>query len=145
MSTPLVIVRGAGSALVLTQDEGGALPHVVHWGTDLPDAVLGDLTHLTGAPVPHNQPDAAWQVSVLPTSGQGWLGTPALEVHRAGGRTAPRWVATLEGGDHDATVRATASDIGLDVVVRYRLDEHGVLTVETELTNTAAEIGRAHV
>ena len=51
MSTPLVIVRGAGSALVLTQDEGGALPHVVHWGTDLPDAVLGDLAHLTGAPV----------------------------------------------------------------------------------------------
>jgi alpha-galactosidase len=139
MSTPLVIVRGAGSALVLTQDEGGALPHVVHWGTDLPDAVLGDLAHLTGAPVPHNQPDAPWHVSVLPTSGQGWLGTPALEVHRAGGRTAPRWVATLEGGDHDATVRATASDIGLDVVVRYRLDEHGVLTVETELTNTAAE------
>jgi alpha-galactosidase len=139
MSTPLVIVRGAGSALVLTQDEGGALPHVVHWGTDLPDAVLGDLAHLTGAPVPHNQPDAPWHVSVLPTSGQGWLGTPALEVHRAGGRTAPRWVATLEGGDHDATVRATASDIGLDVVVRYRLDEHGVLTVETELTNTAAD------
>ena len=139
MSTPLVIVRGAGSALVLTQGEGGALPHVVHWGTDLPDAVLGDLAHLTGAPVPHNQPDAPWHVSVLPTSGQGWLGTPALEVHRAGGRTAPRWVATLEGGDHDATVRATASDIGLDVVVRYRLDEHGVLSVETELTNTAAE------
>lgn len=139
MSTPLVIIRGAGSALVLTQDEGGALPHVVHWGTDLPDAVLGDLAQLTGAPVPHNQPDAPWQVSVLPTSGRGWLGTPALEVHRAGGRTAPRWVATLEGGDHDATVRATASDIGLEVVVRYRLDEHGVLTVDTELTNTAAD------
>jgi alpha-galactosidase len=139
MSTPLVVIRGAGSALVLAQDEGGALPHVLHWGTDLPDAVLGDLTHLTGAPVPHNQPDAAWQVSVLPSSGQGWLGTPGLEAHRAGGRTAPRWVATLEGGDHDATVRATASDVGLEVVVRYRLGEHGVLTVETELTNTAAD------
>ena len=88
-------------------------------------------------PVPHNALDEPWLLTVLPTSGEGWLGTPGYAAHRAGGRTAPRWVATLAGGDGSAQVRATASDVGVEVVLRYRLDEHGVLVVESSLTNTS--------
>ena len=46
-------------------------------------------------------------------------------------------MATLEGGDGSAEVRATASDVGVEVVLRYRLDDHGVLVVESSLTNTS--------
>jgi alpha-galactosidase len=139
MSTTLLTLRGGGCALVLATDGGGGLPHVLHWGADIPDAAAADLAHLTGAPVAHNQLDAPWHLSVLPTSGEGWLGTPAYAAHRAGGSTAPRWAATLEGGGDSATVRATASEVGVEVVLRYRLDEHGVLVVDTELTNRAAD------
>ena len=119
-----------GPRLVLAEG-GGGLPQVLHWGADLPDAAAADLVLLTGRPVAHNQLDVPWALSVLPTSGEGWLGTPAYAAHRAGSRTAPRWVATLRDGDGEAEVRATASDVGVEVVVRYRLDEHGVLVVET--------------
>ncbi len=112
---------------------------MLHWGPDLPDAAVSDLALLTGRPVPHNQLDVPWPLTVLPASGEGWLGTPAYAAHRAGGRTAPRWVATLHGGEGSAEVRATASDIGVELVLRYRMDEHGVLSVDTTLTNTSVD------
>src|SRR4029077_11400890 len=89
-------------------------------------------------PVPHNALDEPWPLTVLPTSGEGWLGTPGYAAHRAGERTAPRWVATLESGDGSAEVRATASDVGVEVVLRYRLDDHDVLVVESPLTTISA-------
>ena len=136
MSDTLHVVRGGGTALVLAPVDDG-LPSVLHWGPDLPDAAAADLRLTTGTPVPHNALDAPWPLTVLPTSGTGWLGTPAYEAHRAGSRTAPRWVATTRSGDGSLEVRATASDVGVQLVLRYRLDEHGVLVVESSLTNTS--------
>ncbi len=137
MNPATTVLRGAGTALVLAQ-VGDRLPSVLHWGPDLPDAAVADLALVTTRAVPHNALDAPWPLTVLPTSGEGWLGTPGYAAHRAGGRTAPRWAATVHDGDGVAEVRATASDVGVEVVVRYRLDEHGVLVVETELTNTTS-------
>ncbi|MEO7268638.1 MAG: alpha-galactosidase [Knoellia sp.] len=140
MTSTLTVLRGGGAALALAQI-GDELPHVVHWGSDLPDAALTDLELLTGPPVGNNQLDTVWQLSVLPTSGQGWLGTPAYAAHRAGGSSAPRWVATLaathDAGAMTAEVRATADNIGVEAVIRFRLDEHGVLAVGSEVTNTS--------
>jgi alpha-galactosidase len=145
MTADTVILRGAGSALVLTQPDSG-LPTVVHWGPDLPDAAVPDLPLLTGRPVAQNQLDVPWALTVLPTSGEGWLGTPGYAAHRAGGHAAPRWRATLRGGElgeggegGGAEVRATASDVGVEVVLRYRMDAHGVLTVDATLTNSSAD------
>ncbi len=138
MSRALHVVRGGGTALVLAESDD-ALPSVLHWGPDLPDAAAADLALVTAAPVPHNALDAPWPLTVLPTSGNGWLGTPGFEAHRAGSRTAPRWRAATRDGDGSLEVRATASDVGVEVVVRYRLDEHGVLVVEPSLTNTSTD------
>ncbi|HET9020599.1 MAG TPA: alpha-galactosidase [Ornithinibacter sp.] len=138
MTDDTVTLRGGGSALVLAHADGG-LPSVLHWGPDLPDGAVSDLALLTGRPVPHNQLDVAWPLTVLPTSGEGWLGTPAYAAHRAGGRSAPRWVATLHGGGGSAEVRATASDVGVDLLLRYRMDQQGVLTVDTTVTNTSVD------
>jgi alpha-galactosidase len=138
MTPVTATLRGGGSALVLVQD-GGGLPWVAHWGSDLPDAAAADLAHVTSPPVPHNALDAPWRLSVLPTSGEGWLGTPGYAGHRAGGRSVPRWVATLEGdGSTAAVVRASASDVAVDLEIRYHLDEHGVLRVDSSVTSTAS-------
>ncbi|MEO6790396.1 MAG: glycoside hydrolase family 36 N-terminal domain-containing protein, partial [Ornithinibacter sp.] len=138
MTLTTTSLRGSGSALVLAQD-GGGLPWVAHWGADLPDAALADLPGVMGAPVPHNALDAPWQLSVLPTSGEGWLGTPGYAGHRAGAAAAPRWVATVEVEGSSAVVRATASAVSIDVELRYTLDEHGVLVVQSALTSTASD------
>ncbi|KRE43845.1 alpha-galactosidase [Knoellia sp. Soil729] len=142
MTSSVTVLRGGRVALVLAQS-GDALPHVLHWGADLPDAAVGDLAVVTGRPVAHNQLDVAWQLSVLPTSGQGWLGTPAYAAHRTGDRSAPRWVASVESaeaaGVSTAVVRASADNAGVEVVLRFVLDEHGVLTVGAELTNTLTD------
>ncbi len=133
-----VTLRGGGSALGLVQDAGG-LPWVAHWGADLPDAALADLPVVTAAPVPHNALDAPWRLSVLPTSGEGWLGTPGYAGHRAGGHAAPRWAATIEGDGPSAVVRATASDVQVEAEIRFTMDEHGVLVVQNTLTSIASE------
>ena len=139
MSPTHVVLRGGGTALVLSEHEGGP-PSVLHWGADLPDAATDDLPAVLTGPVPHNAPDVPWRLTVLPTSGEGWLGTPGYAGHRAGAQTAPRWASGLDvdAEGRTATVRAVA-DIGLEVVMRYRLDEHGVLVVRTELTNTSGQ------
>ncbi|MGB7817247.1 MAG: alpha-galactosidase [Ornithinibacter sp.] len=134
----LTVLHGGGSALALVQD-GTALPWVAHWGADLPDCDLAELAAVTSTPVAHNALDTPWRLSVLPTSGEGWLGTPGYAGHRAGGRAAPRWVAAVDSDGSRAVVRATASDVQLDLEVSYRLDQHGVLVVETSVTSTASD------
>ena len=89
MTPAVTVVRGAGSALVLA-DDGAGLPSVLHWGPDLPDAAAADLAIVTSGPVPNNALDEPWPLTVLPTSGEGWLGTPGYAAHRAGSHTAPR-------------------------------------------------------
>ncbi|HSO64870.1 MAG TPA: alpha-galactosidase [Ornithinibacter sp.] len=134
MTPTTIVLRGGGTALVLAQD-GRGLPFVLHWGADLPDGAVADLSLVTGPPVAQNQLDEPWDLTVLPTSGDGWLGTPAYAAHREGGHAAPRWAATLEERAGGAVVTGTASDVGVRVEIRYRLDEHGVLVVEQALTN----------
>lgn len=143
MTAP-VALRGGGALLVLAPDEEGAgLPAVLHWGADLPDDALAELALVARGPVPHNALDEPWPLTVLPTPGEGWLGTPGLEVHRAGGASAPRWRATVgtSGGGSRAQVRATALSTEVELLVDYHLDEHGVLTVSTAVTSTASAGG----
>ena len=93
MTSQTAVLRSAGTCLVYEiPDEG--LPRVLHWGADLPDGVAAELAGIVGGPVPHNALDQPWPLTVLPTSGDGWLGTPGYAAHRAGGAAAPRWAVT---------------------------------------------------
>ncbi|GIL35205.1 alpha-galactosidase [Phycicoccus sp. DTK01] len=136
MSADHTVLRGGGVALVLAHRDHG-LPAVLHWGADLPDAAAADLALLRDTPVANNALDEPWDLTVLPTSGDGWLGTPGIALHRAGGAAAPRWVATVTGGGGRATVRAEAVDSEAVVELVLALDEHGVLTTSTSVTSTA--------
>lgn len=129
-------LRGGGALLVLHED-GGGLPSVLHWGADLPDDAVADLLLLREGPVPHNALDDPWDLTVLPTSGEGWLGTPGIALHRAGGGTAPRWRASVSTEGSRIEVRAVAEACAAEVVLGYDLDEHGVLRVSSSVTSTA--------
>ncbi len=138
MSDTTTVLRGGGAALVLGP-AGHGLPAVLHWGADLTDADVADLPLLRDRPVPHNALDSPWDLTVLPTPGDGWLGTPGFAAHRAGGRAAPRWESTVEAGGDRCVVRAVSHAAGVEVRLGYVLDEHGVLTVSTSVTSTAED------
>ena len=138
MSETTTVLRGGGACLVMVQD-GDALPAVLHWGADLDDADVADLAALRDRPVANNALDAPWDLTVLPTSGEGWLGTPGFAAHRAGGSSAPRWTATLEGDGSRAVVLAESSAVQATIELVYALDPHGVLTVSSSVTSTAGE------
>ena len=89
----LVVLRSAGTALVV-DTSGPDLPRVLHWGADLPDAAVAALPLLAQGPVPHSALDRPWPLTVLPTSADGWLGTPGYAAHRGGSGAAPRIVVT---------------------------------------------------
>ena len=131
-------LRGGGALLVLGQ-EGDRLPTVLHWGADLPDAAVADLGLVREGPGPHNALDEWWDLTVLPTPADGWLGTPGIEVHRAGGSAAPRWVATVDADGERVVISATSAAVGARIDLVYALDEHGVLTVSSSITSTASE------
>jgi alpha-galactosidase len=135
MTSQTATLRSAGSCLVLDLS-GDRLPSVLHWGADLPEAVVAELPGLVVGPVPNNALDEPWRLTVLPTSGDGWLGTPGYAAHRAGGAAAPRWAVTSEPDGERALV-TTARDGATEVVLRHALDEHGVLRVSASVTNLA--------
>lgn len=137
MTLPTATLRSAGTCLVL-DTSGVGLPRVVHWGADLTDAVVAELPGLVVGPVANNALDEPWPLTVLPTSGDGWLGTPGYAAHRAGGAAAPRWVVTSELVGERALV-TTANDGASEVVLRHSLDEHGVLRVSSSVTNTGSD------
>lgn len=115
---------------------------MLHWGADLPDAVVAELASIVVGPVPQNGLDEPWPLTVLPTTGDGWLGTPGYAAHRAGGAAAPRWDVSAELDGERALV-TTASDGAVQVVLRHSLDEHGVLRVSSSVTNTGGDAERA--
>jgi alpha-galactosidase len=138
VSATTTVLRGGGTALVLAH-EGRGLPAVLHWGADLRDDDVADLSLLGDRPVAHNALDEPWDLTVLPGPGDGWLGTPAFEAQRGGGAAAPRWEATVEGGGDRAVVRAESVSLAATVELVYALDAHGVLTVSSSVTSHAPE------
>ncbi len=135
MTLQTATLRSAGTCLVF-DTSGEGLPRVLHWGAELPAAAVAELPVIVRGPVPPNALDEPWPLTVLPTSGDGWLGTPGYAAHRAGGATAPRWVVgtELEG---ERSLVTTARDGLTEVGLRHTLDEHGVLRVTLSVTNRA--------
>ncbi len=140
MTSATTVLRGGGVAVVLHHD-GSGLPGVLHWGADLGDDEAADLVALGPGPVPHNALDDPWDLTVLPTSGDGWLGTPGFAAHRAGQHAAPQWTATLQHDGSRARVRAVAEALDAVVELGYAVDVHGVLTVSSSVISTAPEGG----
>jgi alpha-galactosidase len=135
MTLQTATLRSAGTCLVF-DTSGEGLPRVLHWGAELPAAAVAELPVIVRGPVPPNALDEPWPLTVLPTSGDGWLGTPGYVAHRAGGATAPRWVVGTEQ-EGERSLVTTARDGLTEVGLRHTLDEHGVLRVALSVTNLA--------
>ncbi len=135
-SARYAVLRSGSTTLVVTTDDD--LPRIVHWGARLPDDVdLAGFAGLDDPAVPQGGLDLVPALSVLPDRSRGWSAYGGLDAHRGDGRDwAPRFVCT----SLDVTPTSlhwTGSDetAGVTIGVRLTLDEHGVLTVGTDVTN----------
>lgn len=142
----VVALRAAGAAFVL--DIVAPIPRVLHWGADLGevDPQTAAALALTAGPAQlNNSPDVPRAFSVLPTEYEGWSGTPAIAGNAQGRATTPR--PTLAGSRSDIPADGIGGSIALEfedavtgirTSLRYRLDEHGVLSIDTALVRDSS-------
>ncbi|WP_061963239.1 alpha-galactosidase [Demequina aurantiaca] len=136
-------LTGGEVSIVVALDDRG--PRVLHWGKRLAAAEVDWLAATSDPAVTFSSFDAPRHFGLLPVTGDGWSGTPALEWHRAGTAADPALVlneATAHGHHEDGT--ATGLTLTLDdersdvrVGLTLTLDSHGVLSIQTEVTSTA--------
>ncbi|MFC9087773.1 alpha-galactosidase [Nocardiopsis dassonvillei] len=143
MTHRTISLRAAGTALVLAAPEAG-LPHVLHWGADLPDGEgLADAAAPSAA---HNDVDTPQRLSLVPVQGEGWRGHPGISGHHEGRVTFPEWtvretsVEPLEdaapGVGGALTVLAEAAGIALRC--ELRMEASGLVRARNTVTNTDA-------
>ena len=139
-----VHLRGGGVSVLLAPSPVG-VPALLHWGPDLGDVTPDELaahSSLLLAGVPHSALDRPRTLSVVPDGTSGFTGTPAVEGHRTGPRTAtwaPRfseWEWKFES--RRATLRSEDDEAGLAVTWHVEVTDEGLVRLRTELTNTAA-------
>ncbi|MDP3890509.1 MAG: alpha-galactosidase [Nocardioides sp.] len=136
-------------SLVLAPAPSGA-PVLVHWGGGLGELGEGDLAGLLEVRrpgVPHSALDQPRFLPVVPETGSGFTGTPALEGYRPGDRTRPgspslrdwTWQVSDEGPEDDAVVTLEGRDdeAGWQVALELRLTVEGLVRMCTTVTNTA--------
>lgn len=141
----VVALRASGVALILEIVE--PVPRVLHWGADLGEltpAAASALALTAGPAQLNNSPDIPRAFSVLPTEYEGWSGTAAVSGNARGRATTPR--PRLVGHQVDIPRPACGGTVilefedavsGIRTELRYRLDEHGVLAVDSSLTRDA--------
>lgn len=145
MRVPPVVLRAAGSALVL-DCEGTGVPRVLHWGADLGSFDGRDVDALRGASVavvPHSALDQPWPLTLLPGEADGWSGRPSVAGHRAEAALLPRLttddvqvVSDGDAGGGVVVVRSSDRGSAVAVVSELRLEPSGVLRLRHTLTST---------
>lgn len=145
MSADPRIIHLAGGAVSVVLEITHAMPRVLHWGARLDAADVTSLAVTADPAVTFSSFDAPRRLGLLPVSGDGWSGTPALAWHRAGAHGDPRLRltdATVGEEAADGTcsgVVLTADDAGAEVrvTVSMVLDRHGILSTQTDVLSTA--------
>lgn len=126
--------RGGTSVVIDLASPGG--PAIVHWGEELPDEALAGLAVAAHPQRVTGGLDVPSLQGVIATPATGWLGTPALEGHRDGGRFSIR--LTLVEFERDlsaATLRFADHSAQLEAVLELGLGEAGVLRQRLEVRN----------
>lgn len=140
-STAFAALHSATTTLVVTDDDD--VPRVLHWGARLGgDLDVASWVAATDHPVPQGGLDRVVPLSLLPERARGWAAYGGISGHRADGRG---WAPILRRVASSATPTAytwTGRDerAGLTATLTLTLDEHGVLAVDSSLTNDGSDV-----
>ncbi|MFS8098382.1 alpha-galactosidase [Lentzea alba] len=138
-NTEVVHLRDTTSSVVIDV-QGTGLPVVTHWGRTLGDVDQAALRGLVNAVTwsnPHNSPDSAVPLSLLPDAGAGHSGRPGLRGHRQGEHFAPALAVTSFSGEDDSIFRYVAEDAAAELTVHGTVEllESGMLRLRHSVRN----------
>ncbi|TWP46470.1 alpha-galactosidase [Lentzea tibetensis] len=137
-NTEVVHLHDSVSSIVVDIGGNGA-PVIAHWGRALGDLDQESLTALVQAiraPVPHNSPDSAVPLSLLPEAAAGHSGRPALRGHRSGEHFAPALtVDEVETSDRSLHYTARDAAAGITVTGTLELTPSGLLRTRHTVRN----------
>lgn len=140
--TEFLHLRNGGTSVVLDARRA-PLPVIVAWGPDLGDLTPDELAALGLAALPQRVSgglDRPAALTLIPQESSGWLGTPGLTGHRAGGAFSTKLVTDdIEADGTAATIRATDAAAGLTATIELHVTDAGLLRQRITLENLAAE------
>ena len=138
--------RAQGTSLILDAT-GTGIPRILHWGADLGDLSVADLTALRWTGIPLAAPstvDVPVPLSILPEQSAGWMGTPGLAGHRHGREFSTRftlrdWTSVRGARGSGGTAQAVLVDdaAALRLRIDIELTTSGLVKVRAVLTNIA--------
>lgn len=138
LPTSFITLHGRASTLVLEAPPNEA-PLWRYWGPRLPDGASPGTALRDNRPLPSFMLDVDQPLTVAPSFGVGWFGQSALLAHRAGRDFAQAFDGcTLEWvtPGRALTLQLSDSVAALRLRIHLSLDEHDVLLMKSELTNT---------
>jgi alpha-galactosidase len=120
------------------------IPTLLHWGADLgpvPAELLAAHAGLRRPAVPHSALDEPRHLSVLPDTGSGFTGTPAVEGRRIDAEPAVPWAPRFvdwswQTGAGRAELTSVDDETGLTVRWDAEVTEEGLVRVRATLTNS---------
>ncbi|KNY04717.1 alpha-galactosidase [Microbacterium sp. GCS4] len=132
-------LRRGGTSVVI---DLASPPVIVHWGEDLGDASSATLDALALAATPQRVSgglDVTPVLSLLPTPGHGWLGTPGLEGHRSGTGVSARWqLAAVDATGDTARISLVDDESRLAATVELSVGVSGLFRQRLTLRNSGS-------
>ena len=137
-----VHLSGGGVSVVLVPSPLG-LPTLLHWGADLGPVrteLLAAHAGLRRPAVAHSALDEPRHLSVVPDTGSGFTGTPAVEGRRLAAGPAAPWAPRFvewswQTGDDRAALSSVDDEAGLAVRWEAEVTEEGLVRLRATLTN----------
>lgn len=134
----LIRIDGGGETIVLELRPGP--PRLVYWDARLaPGTPLLDVARLATGPVVNVGFDDGEAFDLVPETGRGFVGHPAVICHRDDGRFITQLAFEgFEAGPHAAEIRLADRMAGVGLAMTVELDaETGVATFGSRLSNLA--------
>jgi alpha-galactosidase len=117
----------------------GHIPEIVYWGTQLSrDVDERELHRAIERPIPQGLLDVGETLCLVPQSGRGFTGHPAVQVHRGCYDSITNFSLTEHRtDDSQMTLVLNDADLAATLYLEFSLDQKsGVLTCRVKLKNT---------
>jgi len=145
-SAEFIVLHGLHNSVVL-ESRAEEAPLWRYWGPRLPDDCLPPAPLRDGRAIPPASMEFDQPLSIAPTFGVSWYGQSALLAHRSGRQFAQRFddcrIECITAG-RSVAVHLTDAVADIRLEVQLSLDEHDVLRLQSQLTNTGSDILDVH-
>ena len=129
-------LRGGGVSVVF-HATGEALPAAVYWGAELPDdaSVIADVARTASPAVQNSSLDAPRSVSIAPTQGEGWSGTPGIAWHTGAAAGHRLTLVSTASSSDSATFTLAEPGGALVATYAFSVSASGVVVAQATVEN----------